>query len=535
MRIGVTYASTQLNPSVVFLGTFRDYVVNFPMDTVRPYATLNSGTTINTEIHKPYVDPGVTAIDNIEGDISNKYEVIGSVDTSKVGPNYLKYLVRDYYNNICDTLRRTVFVVLNQTGPTLTLTPPKEVYVEVYNKYTEPGYTAKDNQGNNISNQVIINSDLDTAKLGNYTMYYTVVDAFGLGFVAERAIAVGDTTAPVVTPKSNPYIQQVGSAIDLTKVVNITDNYWPASFLTLTVQGSVDVNSVGVYFVKYVVRDNSGNLSKEVTVRIEVKDTKAPTVTLNGITPYIHEVKTTFNDEGVLVTDNYWPANTVVVTKKGFVNTNVLGEYTIWYIATDPSGNKDSISRLVRVLDQTKPTIDLLNIHEVNLYRWMVYEDAPIALVDNYNTDAQMRGSLIINNNLPKNAEGKYFGDGIGLFSVRYTVTDLSGNVSNEAKRTINVIDNVGGGVSNVMNIDRLMSIYPNPSIGIVHMRLADVQPQDVEVMVLDMLGKVIKQQSLKGNDLQAQELDLTRAPKGFYVLRIQSGDQVYTKKVQIN
>jgi hypothetical protein len=276
-------------------------------------------------------------------------------------------------------------------------------------------------------------------------------------------------------------------------------------------------------------------LSKEVTVRIEVKDTKAPTVTLNGITPYIHEVKTTFNDEGVLVTDNYWPANTVVVTKKGFVNTNVLGEYTIWYIATDPSGNKDSISRLVRVLDQTKPTIDLLNIHEVNLYRWMVYEDAPIALVDNYNTDAQMRGSLIINNNLPKNAEGKYFGDGIGLFSVRYTVTDLSGNVSNEAKRTINVIDNVGGGVSNVMNIDRLMSIYPNPSIGIVHMRLADVQPQDVEVMVLDMLGKVIKQQSLKGNDLQAQELDLTRAPKGFYVLRIQSGDQVYTKKVQIN
>jgi hypothetical protein len=45
---------------------------------------LNGGATYYTEINKPYVDPGVTASDNIEGDISNKYEVIGSVDTTKL-------------------------------------------------------------------------------------------------------------------------------------------------------------------------------------------------------------------------------------------------------------------------------------------------------------------------------------------------------------------------------------------------------------------------------------------------------------------
>jgi PKD repeat protein len=533
LRIAVTYAGTQLNPSVTFLGVFRDYVVNFPMDTVRPFAALNGATTIYTEIHKPYVDPGISAIDNIEGNISHKYEVIGTVDTTKVGPNYLKYIVRDFYNNTCDTLRRTVFVVLNQTGPTLTLTPPTQVYVEVYNKYTEPGYVAKDNQGNIISNQVIINSNLDTAKLGNYTLYYTVVDAFGLGFVAERAVTVGDTTAPIVTPKSNPYVQQVGSAIDLTKVVNVTDNYWPASFLNTTIQGSVDVNSVGVYFVRYVSRDNSGNLSKEVTVKIEVKDTKPPVIKLNGITPMNHEVKTTFNDPGVLVTDNYWPTNTVVVNKKGSINTNVLGEYTIWYIATDPSGNKDSISRLVKVLDRTKPSIDLLNIHEVNLPRWHEYVDAPVALVDNYNTDDQMRSSLLVTNSLPKNAAGNHFGDGVGLFSVRYTVTDLSGNVSAEAARTINVLEATG--LNHVMNIDKLMSVYPNPSSGLLNMRLADAQSQDVRVLVYDMLGKVVHQQTLKGNNLQVQELDLSGAPKGFYLLRVQSGEQVYSRKIQIN
>jgi hypothetical protein len=47
---------------------------------------------------------------------------------------------------------------------------------------------------------------LDTSKLGSYTIYYTVIDAFGLGFVAERIVTVGDTTAPTITPKSNPYM-----------------------------------------------------------------------------------------------------------------------------------------------------------------------------------------------------------------------------------------------------------------------------------------------------------------------------------------
>jgi PKD repeat protein len=313
MRVGVTYANTQLNPSVVFLGVFRDYVVNFPQDTVRPIAMLNGSATLNTEIYKSYEDPGVTATDNIEGDISYKYEVIGTVDTTQVGPNYLKYIVRDNYNNICDTLRRTVFVVLNQSGPSITLNGQSVMYVEVGNSYLEPGFEAKDNKGNNISNQVIISSNLDTSKLGQYSLVYTIVDAFGMVSIVERGVNVGDTTAPIITPKSNPYIQQVGSAIDLTKVVNVNDNYWPSSYLTTTIQGIVDVNSVGTYYVKYVSRDNSGNVSKEETVRIDVKDTKPPVVKLNDISPMNHEVKTTFIDPGVLATDNYWPANTVVV------------------------------------------------------------------------------------------------------------------------------------------------------------------------------------------------------------------------------
>ncbi|OYU97151.1 MAG: hypothetical protein CFE21_02335 [Bacteroidetes bacterium B1(2017)] len=538
MRVGVTLAGTSLNPDLTFMGVFRDYVVNFPQDTVKPTATLNNSSTFYTEIHKPFVDPGVTASDNIEGNISAKYETIGSVDTSKVGPNYLKYIVKDLYGNVSDTLLRTVFVILNQTGPSLTINGAAQMYVEVFKKFNEPGFVAKDNQGLDINSSVVITSNLDTTKLGLYTNTYVVVDAFGLSDSKLRAITVGDTTRPVITPKGSPYVHQVGTAIDLNKVVDVTDNYWSRNFIDLTIQGTVDVNNVGSYFISYVARDNSGNISNLALVRVDVKDTKAPTLTLNDVSPMNWEVKTTFVDPWVTPLDNYWPASTVVVTRKGTVNSNVLGEYILWYIATDPSGNKDSISRVVKVVDTTIPHVNLLGVNEVNLPRWKVYVDPPVALEDNYNTDVQMRNPMYYTatNSLPLNTDGLPFGNNPGLYSVRYTLKDLSGNEAVPAKRTINVLAKGElSGVDEMLNIDRMMSVYPNPSNGMIHMRLADVQDQDVLVSIMDLLGNEVASTTVKANDLSVKDLDLSTQAKGFYLLRVQSGTQVYVKKLQVN
>jgi PKD repeat protein len=535
LRVGVTYAGTTLNPSVTFLGVFRDYVVNFPRDTVKPITSLLGASTYYTEIGKPYVDPGILANDNIEGNISAKFQIIGSVDTSKVGPNYLKYIVRDLYGNVSDTLYRTVFVVLNQSGPSLTITGPSQVYVEVYNKYNEPGYVARNNQGIEISGQVIVTSNLDTSKLGTYSLNYSVTDAFGLSANGQRAVVVGDSTRPVVTPKANPTIHQVGTAIDLTKIVTVTDNYWTGSFITLTIQGSVDVNSVGSYYVSYVARDNSGNLSNLVMVEVKVQDTKPPVPILLGTNPLTWDVKTPFTDPWVDWTDNYWPKGTIDVKRRGAFNVNVLGEYTLWYVLTDPSGNKDSVSRVLKVVDRIAPQIDLLGINEVNLPRWAEYVDAPISITDNYYKDADMRSSLLTVNNLPLNSNNKPFGSGVGLFSVRYTVTDPSGNKSAEAKRTIKVLPEGPLGGEELVLFDRILSAYPNPSNGILQVKLADIQNNDVQLTIYDGLGKEVFVYQLEKTNVQAQELDLQNFSKGIYFMKIQSGDFVVTRKIQIN
>ncbi len=188
--------------------------------------------------------------------------------------------------------------------------------------------------------------------------------------------------------------------------------------------------------------------------------------------------------------------------------------------------------RVVNVVDRTKPVIDLLGVNTVNLPRWKEYVDAPISLIDNYNSDAEMRANLIRINSLPKNVEGNHFGDGIGLFSVRYRVKDLSGNESEEVVRRINVM---ATSLGDVMNIEGFMSVYPNPSNGKVNLRLAAPQSETINVMVYDMLGKMVHQSQIQGGNLQANELDLSVQPKGFYLLKVQAGDKVFARKIQIN
>jgi len=186
------------------------------------------------------------------------------------------------------------------------------------------------------------------------------------------------------------------------------------------------------------------------------------------------------------------------------------------------------------------PRVDLLNVNEVNLPRWKVYTQAEIdqvALIDNYNSDAQMRTpqNFIRIINLPKNAQGEYFGNAPGLYSVRYKVIDLSGNVSKEVVRIINVLPEGPTGVESVLNIQSFMSIYPNPSNGIIYLRLANPVEENITITVFDMLGKELKQIHLDKNELQAQELNLYQQPKGFYLLKVQTGNDVFVKKIQLN
>jgi VCBS repeat-containing protein len=81
-------------------------------DRLAPTLELVGDTTLNIAAGQEYLDPGATAIDDIDGDISDKIVVSGIINPSAVGTQTISYTVADRAGNTTRKLR-TVNVGVN--------------------------------------------------------------------------------------------------------------------------------------------------------------------------------------------------------------------------------------------------------------------------------------------------------------------------------------------------------------------------------------------------------------------------------------
>jgi hypothetical protein len=453
---------------------------------VKPSITLNGPSILRTEINKPFIDPRVTSIDNVEGDISVRAQTISTVDITNIGVYSVKYYVLDYSGNVSDTLIRTVIVELNSTGPSITLKGGSTITIDPKQPFVDAGAIALDNVGNDISQNIITTSNLNENVVGTYTKRYSVTDAFNFTKYVERTIIVKDTTRPVITPKQNPYLHQVRTLFQPLQAIEVSDNYNLKNELNATFVGQVNENLLGTYFVVYDLKDGSNNAANQVRLQVNVTDKIKPTITV-GKNPLFVEVNEAFTENDIIVGDNYWPASTLFRSQVSNVRIDSLGTYEIVYTVTDGSGNSETVTRTVIVRDTKAPTIKLIGSSTVNLERFKVYEDAGVLLFDNYYSDSKMRPYLTITSNLPVNSNGEYFGDVKGLFTVQYKVRDLSNNTSTTVSRSINVINSTSS-ISDAVNANNVVSIYPNPNNGMVKLKLMETATADVTVKVYNIM-----------------------------------------------
>jgi hypothetical protein len=80
-------------------------------DTTPPVITLNGDADMVLPVGLAFNDPGATATDNVDGDISGDIVVTGTVDTSTPGTYTIDYDVMDAAGNPATTVTRTVRVV----------------------------------------------------------------------------------------------------------------------------------------------------------------------------------------------------------------------------------------------------------------------------------------------------------------------------------------------------------------------------------------------------------------------------------------
>ena len=112
-------------------------------DAEAPKLTLKGSTTMYVVVNNNYNEPGYSAEDNCEGDLSSKVKVEGSVNTKSLGTYTLTYSVTDSQNNVA-TAKRTVVVQQNYTriGSNYTCGKAGVIYL-TFDDGPNPTYTPK--------------------------------------------------------------------------------------------------------------------------------------------------------------------------------------------------------------------------------------------------------------------------------------------------------------------------------------------------------------------------------------------------------
>ena len=178
-----------------------------------PAITLVGQANMTISIGSAYTEPGYTATDDTDGDITANVTVSGTVDVNTTGTYTIQYDVSDSSGNAATTQTRTVHVT-DTTPPAITLSGSANMTISVGSAYTEPGYTATDDYDGNITGNVVVTGTVDTATLGTYTIQYDVSDSSGNAATTQtRTVHVTDTTPPAITLSGSANMTiSVGSA-----------------------------------------------------------------------------------------------------------------------------------------------------------------------------------------------------------------------------------------------------------------------------------------------------------------------------------
>lgn len=161
------------------------------VDNEKPIITLTGNENVTICPQAQYQEEGYKAIDNYDGDITNKVKI-----TKK--DNLITYSVKDTSNN--ETKITRTITSEDKTLPTITLKGSTNQTIYLGNTWKEPGYTAYDNCDNDITNNVVSSGVVNSNKLGSYKITYTVKDLSGNQTTITR-------TVKVISKPSNPSSQ----------------------------------------------------------------------------------------------------------------------------------------------------------------------------------------------------------------------------------------------------------------------------------------------------------------------------------------
>ena len=307
----------------------------------------------------PNLLAGVTATDNVDGDITGSIVFSGDVNTNVLGSYEITYDVTDSSGNPAIQKTRTYRVLQVDNEPPVIIVNPISIDIEVGSDPPNllAGVSATDNLDGNLTNSISISGSVNVNAVNVYLIQYNVSDAAGNSANQEtRTYSVKDTTPPEIMVDPIEIGVEVGSPPpDILEGVKAFD-LGSGDLTQLVVSfGTLNVNIPGSYTISYEVSDLFGNNAEKKTRNYIVADTTPPIIRVNPLEILVQLRAISPNlTEGISAFDNFNGDLTESLDITGTVDTSSLGDFTISYNVVDNSQNAAlTQQRMYRVVETT--------------------------------------------------------------------------------------------------------------------------------------------------------------------------------------
>ncbi|MBQ6372580.1 MAG: polysaccharide deacetylase [Oscillospiraceae bacterium] len=168
------------------------------VDTERPVLELEYTGDFNATADKGYIEPGYSAYDNHDGDITS--DVIVNISSDMV------------YYSVSDSSGNNVFaqreILYAPTEPIIELIDGPDITVEASIAFEDPGFKAYDEKGSRVNELVTVEGEITPYLTGEYELTYTLDTGFGAPVVAVRKVTVvaKDVPASVAPAEKTIYL-----------------------------------------------------------------------------------------------------------------------------------------------------------------------------------------------------------------------------------------------------------------------------------------------------------------------------------------
>ena len=502
--------STSINATVVIVDSQK------PITSFAQGESIQSPYRVEGNLNLEYVDPGINLIDNYytQSEIENfmnfqsgaHQSAFGSVNLSVAGNYEITYQgISDPSGNVADPKTRYI-EVYDSTPPEIFLYGTNPVYVDVNAStfFKDQGAFATDNLEKSIE-----------WESGRFQV----------------------SLEKLVDENTQQY-EEVSSTIEEIISVAKTQDSLYATFR-----------------LKYTVADLAGNQSHIYRQIILLNSPfKTPKMVLHGDNPYYHEVNTEFIDPGVTAYKDMGigvePKNlnhlvSSMAYKNGvigsldqsktnyhfkkklyvdqFGNEDPNGKIIIKYLVIDEFGNEASISREVRFVDRTPPSIVLLKgdqgVNFTNLQAAISFRDPGATVTDNYDSTVPLNTKIIDQSTGVELEPAELLSYGfvkVGNYEVQYSSIDSNDN-NITSRRLIGVVDTIAPQVAIISHdfLKGLSSMQTTNPVGLGDKPIVD----DANPVPDEILSSLKNLTGWIGNDFNSDYVITLESPSDIYVL----------------